>query len=116
MAYVRQEWGYSNELEAVQSDGTFLGNFLYEQKHLYGGVDGGLTYTQGNTTFGAAVYYEASGSERTLGGRLGMSQKLDSLRREEQPAVQLVRLLHRPQCGRSIGVVTHQLVDCVQEQ
>ncbi len=41
MAYVRQEWGYKNELEAVQSNGIFLGNFFYEQRHLYGGVDGG---------------------------------------------------------------------------
>jgi outer membrane immunogenic protein len=79
MAYVRQEWGYKNELEAVRSDGLFLGNFFYEQKHLYGGVDGGLTYTQGNTTFAAAMYYEGSGSEHTLGGRLGVSQKLDGL-------------------------------------
>ena len=42
-------------------------------------MDTGLTYTQGNTTFGAAVYYEGSGSERTLGGRLGVSQKLDGV-------------------------------------
>ena len=28
MAYVRQEWGYKNELEAVRSDGTFPGQFL----------------------------------------------------------------------------------------
>ena len=62
-----------------QSDGLFLGNFFYEQKHRYGGVDGGLTYTQGNTTFAAAMYYEGSGSEHKLGGRLGVSQKLDGL-------------------------------------
>ncbi len=48
-----------------------------DQDHFYAGVDAGLTYTQGNTTFGAAIYYEASGDERTLGGRLGLSQKLD---------------------------------------
>ena len=104
MAYVRQEWGYKNELEAVQSDGTFLGNFYYEQRHLYGGVDGGLTYTQGNTTFAAAMYYEGSGSEHTLGGRLGVSQKLDGLAASgEKQVVQLVRLLRRCECGRDLG-------------
>ena len=77
--YLRQEWGYRNELEAIQSDGVFLGNFTYDQKHLYGGVDAGFTYAQGNTTFGASIYYEGSGSEQTLGGRLGMSQKLDNI-------------------------------------
>ncbi len=77
--YVRQEFGYRNSFMAIQSDGFFLGNFLQTQAHTYGGVDAGLTYTQGNTTVGAAIYYEASGDERTLGGRLGMSQKLDDL-------------------------------------
>ena len=84
--YVRQELGYRNEVETVASVaglgvvplGT-IGNQRYQQDHLYGGVDAGLTYTQGNTTVGAAIYYEASGDERTLGGRLGMSQKLDDL-------------------------------------
>jgi outer membrane immunogenic protein len=75
--YIRQEWGYRNELEATRSDGLFLGEFFYQQKHLYGGVDAGLTYAQGATTFGASLYYEGSGDERTLGGRLGISQKLD---------------------------------------
>jgi outer membrane immunogenic protein len=77
--YVRQEFGYRNSFMAIQSDNIFLGNFLQTQAHTYGGVDAGLTYTQGNTTVGAAIYYEASGDERTLGGRLGMSQKLDDL-------------------------------------
>ena len=76
--YVRQEWGYDNRLDFVLVGSPPDVNH-YDQAHTYGGVDGGFTYTQGNTTFGAAVYYEASGSERTLGGRLGMSQKLDSL-------------------------------------
>jgi outer membrane immunogenic protein len=76
--YVRQEWGYDNTLDFVLVGSPPDVNH-YDQAHSYGGVDGGFTYTQGNTTFGAAVYYEASGSERTLGGRLGMSQKLDSL-------------------------------------
>ena len=76
--YVRQEWGYDSKLQFVQV-GVGPGTVNYNQDHMYGGVDAGLTYTQGNTTFGAAVYYEASGSERTLGGRLGMSQKLDNI-------------------------------------
>jgi outer membrane immunogenic protein len=76
-AYIRQEWDYRNELNAVQSDGTPLGTAVYEQKHTYGGVDAGLTYTLGASTYGAAIYYEGSGDERTLGGRLGFSQKLD---------------------------------------
>jgi outer membrane immunogenic protein len=76
--YVRQEWGYRSEVEAIRSDGVPLGVTVQEQKHLYGGVDAGLTYTQGDTTFGAAIYYEASGDEHTLGGRLGFSQKLNS--------------------------------------
>jgi outer membrane immunogenic protein len=75
--YIRREWGYRNKLEATQSDGLFLGEFFYEQKHLYGGIDAGLTYAQGDTTFGASLYYEGSGDEHTLGGRLGISQKLD---------------------------------------
>ena len=76
--YVRQEWGYRAEVEAVRSDGLPLGVTVQQQKHLYGGVDAGLTYSQGDATVGAAIYYEASGDERTLGGRLGFSQKLDS--------------------------------------
>jgi outer membrane immunogenic protein len=75
--YIRQEWGYRNELEATRSDGLFLGEYLYQQKHVYGGIDAGLTYAQGDTTFGASLYYEGSGDERTVGGRLGFSQKLD---------------------------------------
>jgi outer membrane immunogenic protein len=75
--YIRQEWGYRNKLFAIQSNGEILGDFFYQQKHLYGGIDAGLTYAQGDTTFGASFYYEGSGDERTLGGRLGVSQKLD---------------------------------------
>jgi len=75
--YVRQEWGYRSGFDALV-DGASETNRL-EQDHLYGGVDVGLTYTQGNTTFGAALYYETSGDDHTLGGRLGLSQKLDGL-------------------------------------
>jgi outer membrane immunogenic protein len=80
-AYVRQEWGYDNKLDfniAGTGPGSGPGTVQYDQAHLYGGVDGGVAYVQGNTTVGASLYYEGSGSERTLGGRLGVSQKLDN--------------------------------------
>ena len=81
--YVRQELVYRNEVEIAASVAGLgvvpLLTNSYQQDHFYGGVDAGLTYTQGNTTVGAAIYYEASGDERTLGGRLGVSQKLDDL-------------------------------------
>jgi outer membrane immunogenic protein len=75
--YVRQEWGYRSGFDALV-DGTSQ-TIRLEQDHLYGGVDVGLTYSQGSTTFGAALYYEASGDDHTLGGRLGLSQKLDGI-------------------------------------
>jgi outer membrane immunogenic protein len=77
-AYVRQEWGYDNKLN-FNIAGVGPGTVQYDQAHLYGGLDGGVAYVQGNTTFGASLYYEGSGSERTLGGRLGVSQKLDEI-------------------------------------
>jgi hypothetical protein len=40
-------------------------------------VDAGLTYALGKMTLGAAIYYEGSADERTLGGRLGASWKLN---------------------------------------
>jgi outer membrane immunogenic protein len=76
--YVRQEWGYDNKLN-FNIVGSGPGTVQYDQAHLYGGVDGGVAYVQGNTTLGASIYYEGSGSERTLGGRLGVSQKLDNI-------------------------------------
>jgi outer membrane immunogenic protein len=85
-AYVRQEWDYKNEFSAVDSGGNSLGVSPHDQSHTYGGVDAGLTYTFQNMTFGAAVYYEASGDERTLGGRLGASVKLDDVRSSGIPA------------------------------
>ncbi len=53
------------------------GTDLYDQAHVYGGVDAGLSYVHGGMTLGAAVYYEGSSDERTLGGRVGMSWKLN---------------------------------------
>ena len=74
--YLRQEWDYRNGLTFTRSDGA-ISITAYEQAHSYAGVDAGLTYAKGNTTYGAAIYYEASGDERSLGGRFGMSMKLD---------------------------------------
>jgi outer membrane immunogenic protein len=81
--YVRQEWGYRSGF-----DFTLVGQPAdtnrQDQAHLYGGVDAGLTYAIGNMTYGAAIYYEASGDERTLGGRVGMSVKLDDALKTER--------------------------------
>jgi len=74
--YLRQEWDYRNGLTFTRSDGA-TSISAYDQAHSYAGVDAGLTYAQGSMTYGAAIYYEASGDERSLGGRLGMSMKLD---------------------------------------
>jgi outer membrane immunogenic protein len=76
--YVRQEWGYRSGFDFFV-DATDFGTIRLQQDHFYGGADVGVTYTQGNTTFGASLYYEASGDDHTLGGRLGVSQKLDNL-------------------------------------
>ena len=47
------------------------------RSHTYGGVDLGATYTLGNMTLGAAAYYDMSADDRTFGGRLGASWKLN---------------------------------------
>jgi hypothetical protein len=74
--YVRQEVGYRNKLQVVSLTGT-IENILHDQAHTYGGVDAGLTYALGKMTLGAAIYYEGSADESTLGGRLGASWKLN---------------------------------------
>lgn len=86
-AHIRQEWDYQNVIEARLPDGTFE-RAAFDQHNLYGGLDAGVTYEQGNLTVGAAVYAEASGDERTLGGRLGASWKLggDSTHRQSPQA------------------------------
>jgi hypothetical protein len=76
-AYARQEMDYKNRLHFVISGGGGSGSVDYDQGHTYLGVDTGLTYTQGNMTLGAAIYYDASYDEGTLGGRLGASWKLN---------------------------------------
>jgi len=75
--YLRQEWDYRNEITATRSDGVPLGTTPLDQRNLYGGVDTGFSYVQGSMTLGAAVYYEASGDERTLGGRVRASWQLN---------------------------------------
>jgi len=76
--YVRQEWAYSNKLTAEENGGGPLsGVFHSDQAHLYGGADAGLTYSLDKMTVGAAIYYDASADERTVGGRIGMSWKLN---------------------------------------
>src|SRR5262249_54886418 len=74
--YVRQEWNYRSGFDFAPV-GEPAGIARRDQAHFFGGGGAGLTYTLGDTTYGAAIYYEASGDERTLGGRLGMSVKLD---------------------------------------
>jgi outer membrane immunogenic protein len=81
--YARQEWNYSSGFD-FQEVGDPAGTNRQDQAHLYGGVDAGLTYAIGNMTYGAAIYYEASGDQRTLGGRLGMSVKLDDALKPER--------------------------------
>jgi hypothetical protein len=74
--YVRQEVGYSNKLvSALVGDPHKITH--YDQPHTYGGVDLGLTYTQGKMTLGAAAYFDGSLDEKTFGARLGASWKLN---------------------------------------
>jgi len=79
--YARQEWNYRSGFD-FQEVGEPAGTKRQDQAHLFGGVDAGLTYAIGNMTYGAAIYYEASGDQRTLGGRLGMSVKLEDALKE----------------------------------
>lgn len=75
-AYVRQELDYRNKLHFHLNNGE-VGNVYYDQAHTYGGADLGLTYAIGKMTLGAALYYEASADDRTFGGRVGASWKLN---------------------------------------
>jgi hypothetical protein len=79
--YVRQEIAYSNKLAFDLASPTppdpKSGFVHWDQAHTYAGVDLGVTYTLGKMTLGSAIYYDGSGDERTLGGRLGMSWKLN---------------------------------------
>ena len=79
--YVRQEIGYNNKLHftiAFPDPGDPKSGLVHwDQAHTYGGVDLGATYTLGKMTLGAAAYYDMSADDRTFGGRLGASWKLN---------------------------------------
>ncbi len=80
--YVRREIDYSNKLHffliSPNPGDTQTGVATYDmQAHTYGGVDIGLTYVQGQLTVGSAIYFDGSSDERTLGGRIGASWKLN---------------------------------------
>ena len=79
--YVRQEIGYNNKLHFIIANpdpgDPKTGLVHWDQAHTYGGMDLGATYALGNMTLGAAIYYDASADDKTLGGRLGASWKLN---------------------------------------
>ena len=75
--YVRQEIAYRNKLYADLEGPTPPDLVHWDQAHTYGGVDVGATYALGNMTLGAAAYLDGSADERTFGGRLGASWKLN---------------------------------------
>jgi hypothetical protein len=74
--YVRQEVAYNNKA-FTQKVGDPVIMVHWDQPHTYGGVDVGTTYTLGKMTLGAAAYYDMSADDRTFGGRLGASWKLN---------------------------------------
>ena len=77
-AYVRQEFDYDQKLKFSDTPGGEPHTLTaYQQNHTYGGADAGFTYTLRNMTFGASVYFEQSGDERTLGGRIRASWQLN---------------------------------------
>ena len=75
--YVRQEWDYRNTIAATDPENGAVTRAGLDQRHLYGGLDAGFTYALDKMTVGAAIYYEASGDEATVGGRIGASWKLN---------------------------------------
>ena len=76
--YVRQEFNYDQKLKFSDTPGGEPHTLTaYQQAHTYGGADAGFTYTVRNMTFGAAVYFEQSRDERTLGGRVRASWQLN---------------------------------------
>jgi hypothetical protein len=77
-AYVRQEFAYDQRLKFSDTPGGEPHLIAaYRQEGTYGGADAGFTYTRRNMTFGASVYVEQSGDERTLGGRVRASWQLN---------------------------------------
>jgi hypothetical protein len=75
-AYVRQEFGYDNKLAFTENQGP-SSLTAYDQSHTYPGLDVGATYAFQNMTIAGSLYYEASADDRTLGGRIGISWKLN---------------------------------------
>jgi hypothetical protein len=75
--YIRQDWAYHHELAFTQSGTGDRSLTAYDQGHTYPGLDAGLTYAFQNMTLGSAVYVEGSSNERTLGGRVSASWKLN---------------------------------------
>jgi hypothetical protein len=67
--------GYKNVFsEDIEVRGSFTADF--EQDNNYGLVEAGYDFVQGPWTYGAAIYTEFSGDQDTVGGRLGVSLKL----------------------------------------
>lgn len=60
--------------EEIEIKGDVTADF--EQANDYGKVELGFDYAQGILTYGAAAYTEFSADESTIGGRLGVSVKL----------------------------------------
>ena len=78
-ATIRHDFDYSNSLTAVDVEGTspgLGGQTFSTENHTFGGLTAGVAYNIDRLTFGAAVYTESSGDERSLGGRLGVSYLL----------------------------------------
>ena len=75
-AYVRQEFGYDNRLAFTENQGP-SSLTAYDQSHTYPGLDIGANYAFQNMSVAGAIYYEGSADERTLGGRVGVSWRLN---------------------------------------
>jgi hypothetical protein len=76
--YVREEFGYDQKMRFSDVPGGEPHTLTaYRQDGTYVGADVGFTYTLRNMTFGASVYVERSGDERTLGGRVRASWQLN---------------------------------------
>jgi len=60
--------------EDIELTGTFTGKL--DQDDNYGLAEAGYDFVQGPWTYGAAIYTEFSGDQDTVGGRVGLSLKL----------------------------------------
>jgi hypothetical protein len=67
--------GYKNVFsEDIEVRGDFTADF--DQDNNYGLLEAGYDFVQGPWTYGAAIYTEFSGDQDTVGGRVGVSLKL----------------------------------------